>query len=41
MPNELTLGTRRTGDLYVFDEDTPLVKAVLARLEERISAEVP
>lgn len=41
MSNELTLGTRRTGDLYVFDEDTPLVKAVLARSEEGISAEVP
>lgn len=41
MPNELTVETRRTGDLYVFDEDTPPVKAVLARTDEGISAEVP
>ncbi|MBT1683195.1 HEPN domain-containing protein [Curtobacterium flaccumfaciens] len=41
LPNELKLGTRRTGDLIDFDPDTPEVKVVLDWSEHGISVEVP
>jgi hypothetical protein len=41
MPNELTMGTRRTGNLIDFDPDTPHVHVTLERSSEGISATVP
>lgn len=41
MPNELILGSRRTGDLIDFDPGTPEVKVTLERTERGISLTVP
>lgn len=41
MPNEITLGTRRTGDLIDFDETTPAVKVTLERTDNGICVVVP
>jgi hypothetical protein len=41
VPNELNIGTRRTGNLVDFDPDTPAVNVTLERSEQGISLEVP
>jgi hypothetical protein len=41
MPNEVPLGTHRTGDLIDFDETTPAVKVTLERTEKGICIVVP
>jgi hypothetical protein len=41
MPNEIPLGTRRTGDLIDFDETTPAVKVTLERTDKGICVVVP
>lgn len=41
MANELTLGTRRVGDLIDFNPDTPKVKVVLEHSDRGISITIP
>ncbi|WP_407360522.1 HEPN domain-containing protein [Microbacterium sp. LBN7] len=41
MANELEVGTRRVGDFYDFDDDTPRVQVILERIERGICITLP